>query len=110
MTMATTIKINRHTYLIRQPVIDAIRLMDRQIRRNGRTFALRGEFERGAGRNRSNPIASLGHELEDASGGALKIHHSHPAGMACHPRAHAFVMIANTRRFNLVLKKLEGAK
>ena len=108
--MATKITVNRHTYLIRQPVIDAIRLMDRQIRRNGRTFALRGEFERGSGRHRSNPIASLGHGLEDASCGALKIHHSHPAGQVAHPRAHAFVLIANMRRFNLVLKKLEGAK
>ena len=108
--MATKITVNRHTYLIRQPVIDAIRLMNRQLKRNGRTFALRGEFERGSGRHRSNPIASLGHGLEAASGGALRIYHTHPAGMACHPRAHAFVMIANTRRFNLVLKKLEGAK
>ena len=108
--MATKITVNRHTYLIRQPVIDAIRLMNRQLKRNGRTFALRGEFERGAGRHRSNPIASLGHGLEQASGGALKIHHSHPAAQAAHPRAHAFVLIANMRRFNLVLKKLEGAK
>jgi hypothetical protein len=108
--MATKITVNRRTYQIRQPIVDAIKLMNRQLKRNGRTFALRGEFERGSGRHRSNPIASLGHGLEDASGGALKIHHSHPAGMACHPRAHAFVMIANMRRFNLVLKKLEGAK
>tara|TARA_R110000851_G_scaffold1407_1_gene5225 strand:+ start:345 stop:671 length:327 start_codon:yes stop_codon:yes gene_type:complete len=108
--MATKIAVNRHTYQIRQPVIDAIRLMDRQIRRNGRTFAVRGEFERGSGRYRSNPIASLGHGLEQASGGALKIHHSHPAAQAAHPRAHAFVLIANMRRFNLVLKKLDEAK
>ena len=108
--MATKITVNRRTYQIRQPVIDAIRLMNRQLKRNGRTFALRGEFERGAGRHRSNPIASLGHGLEQASGGALKIHHTHPAAQAAHPRAHSFVLIANMRRFNLVLKKLEGAK
>ena len=108
--MATKITVNRRNYLIRQPIVDAIRLMNRQLKRNGRTFALRGEFERGSGRHRSNPIASLGHGLEDASCGALKIHHTHPAAQAAHPRAHAFVLIANMRRFNLVLKKLEGAK
>lgn len=108
--MATKITVNRRNYLIRQPVIDAIRLMERQIRRNGRTFALRSEFERGSGRHRSNPIASLGLSLEQASGGALKIYHTHPAAQAAHPRAHAFVMIASTRRFNLVLKKLDEAK
>ena len=108
--MATKITVNRRNYLIRQPIVDAIRLMNRQLKRNGRTFALRGEFERGSGRHRSNPIASLGHGLEDASCGALKIHHTHPAAQAAHPRAHSFVLIANMRRFNLVLKKLEGAK
>lgn len=108
--MATKITVNRKVYKISQPVIDAIRLMDRQIRRNGRTFALRGEFERGAGRHRSNPIASLGHGLEEASAGALEIYHTHPAAQAAHPRAHAFVLIASMRRFNLVLRKLEEAK
>ena len=108
--MATKITVNRKAYKISQPVIDAIRLMDRQLKRNGRTFALRGEFERGAGRHRSNPIASLGHGLEGASAGALELYHIHPAAQAAHPRAHSFVLVANTRRFNLVLKKLEGAK
>ena len=104
-----TIKINRKAYVLRQPVVDAIKLMSSQFRRTKQTFALRGEFERGSGRHRSNPIAALGHRLEDASAGALKIHHAHAAGEAAHPRAHAFVMI-NKRRFNLVLKKLEEAQ
>ena len=105
--MATKIRINRQDHLIRQPVIDAIRYMDRELARSGHDYALREEFKRGGGRYATNPVAALGLGLEVASAGALRIAHTHhEAAHAAHPRAHAFVIIANKRRHRLVLRKL----
>ena len=104
-----TITVNRKTYKISQPVIDAIGTIERAIER-GRPYALRGEFEWGSGRHRRNPIASLGRDLFDASAGALEIVYPFEMAdkiVAAHPRAEMFVK-PDVRRLRLVARKLRA--
>lgn len=107
-----TITINKKQHQIRQVVINALFYIRNESAKTGRPYLLRGDFQTGAGRNRKNAISELGRKLEDASAGAIKITHSYSNDEALkrHPRAKAFVVKTSTKRFNLVIQKLEAAQ
>lgn len=106
-----TITISGKTHQISAPLERAIM----QVHRFGPQAI--SDFEEGRGRYRRNPVASARY-LERETVGALKINETcldadlkniPAAVMKARPRVTKWVMPADKRRFNLVVKKLEAA-